>query len=125
MKTIAEQIKWDFETNGGLEILDKNGKEIYSENSGGYWSKWKHDSKGNEIYNESSDGGWTKFEYDSKGNRIYFEDSNGNKAKWKYNSKGKEIYYEDSNGVIKDNRPLPCKVGEIIIEGVKYKLVKA
>jgi len=24
--TIAQQIKWDFKTNGNLEILNKNGK---------------------------------------------------------------------------------------------------
>ena len=56
MKTIAQQIKWDFETNGNLEIKDKNGNRIYLEFSSGFW---------------------TKYEYDSKGNVIYFEDSNG------------------------------------------------
>ena len=35
MKTIAEQIKWDFETNGELEIRNKNGNRIYWENSNG------------------------------------------------------------------------------------------
>lgn len=56
MKTIAQQIKWDFETNGGLEILNKNGKRIYLELSDGYWSKREYDSKGKEIYCEDSDG---------------------------------------------------------------------
>ena len=124
MKTIAEQIKWDFETNGGLEILDKNGKEIYSENSGGYWSKWKHDSQGDEIYLEDSDGYWEKREYDSKGNRIYLETSNGLWEKREYDSKGNRIYLENSNGVIEDNRPKPCQNKVVEIEGVKYKLVK-
>ena len=82
MKTIAQQIKWDFETNGDLEIKDKNGKEIY----------W-----------EDSDRYWTKREYDSQGNQIYFE---------------------DSGGLIKDNRHKPCENKEIVIDGVKYKLVK-
>ena len=82
MKTIAEQINWDFKTNGELEIKDKNGNLIY----------W-----------EDSDGWWVKREYDSQ---------------------GKVIYYENSSGEIRDNRPKPCKDKEIIIEGVKYKLVK-
>ena len=57
MKTIAQQINWDFKTNGGdLVIKDKNGKRIYWEDSTGYW---------------------VKREYDSKGYCIYFEDSNG------------------------------------------------
>ena len=56
MKTVAQQIKWDFETNGSLVIKDKNGKEIYREASYGYWSKREWDSEGNEIYWENSDG---------------------------------------------------------------------
>ena len=80
--TIAQQIKWNFEANGLLEIKDKNGRTIYHELSNGYWAKW---------------------EWDSKGNRIY---------------------YENSNGTIIDYRPKPCENKEIIIEGIKYKLVK-
>jgi len=34
-QTIAQQIKWDFKTNGDLEIRDKNGNLIYFENSDG------------------------------------------------------------------------------------------
>ena len=49
MKTIAQQIKWDFETNGNLVIKNKNGRLIYWENSNEYWAKWEYDSKGNEI----------------------------------------------------------------------------
>ena len=82
MKTIAQQIKWDFEANGDLVIRDKNG---------------------NLIYREYSNGCWTKREYDSK---------------------GREIYFETSKCVIYNNRPKPCEVEEIIIDGVKYKLVK-
>jgi hypothetical protein len=56
MKTIAQQIKWDFEANGFLEIRDKNDNLIYLENSNGYWTKWEYDSKGNKIYFENSKG---------------------------------------------------------------------
>jgi Fe-S cluster biosynthesis and repair protein YggX len=103
MKTIAQQIKWDFKANGNLEILDKNGKRIYNEYSDGYWAKWEYDSKGKEIYSEDSDGGWCKYEYDSQGNQIYYEDSSGH------------VIY---------NRPKPCEDKVVEIDGVKYKLVK-
>ena len=103
IQTIAQQINWDFEANGSLEIQDKNGKHIYWENSNGIWTKYEYDSQGNEIYFENSDRDWIKQEYDSDGN---------------------EIYYESSSGFIEDKRPKPCSDKEIIIEGVKYKLTK-
>ena len=65
---IAQQIKWDFKTNGSLEIKDKNGKYIYYETSNGFWEKWEYDSQGNKIYVEDSDGLWKKMEYDCQGN---------------------------------------------------------
>ena len=55
-QTIAQQIKWDFEVNGDLEIRDKNGRTIYLEYSDGYWSKREWDSQGNVIYYEDSNG---------------------------------------------------------------------
>ena len=55
-QTIAQQIKWDFKTNGDLDIKDKNGRLIYWENSNGYWAKWEYDSQGNEIYAEDAHG---------------------------------------------------------------------
>jgi hypothetical protein len=54
--TIAQQIKWDFETNGDLEIRDTNGNPIYWEDSDEYWAKWEYDSQGNLIYCENSYG---------------------------------------------------------------------
>jgi hypothetical protein len=103
MKTIAQQIKWDFEANRYLEIKDKNDKLIYYEYSNGYWAKWERDSQGNEIYYEHSSGFWAKREYDSK---------------------GKEIYFENSDGTIRNNRPKPCENKVVEIEGIKYKLTK-
>ena len=76
-QTIAQQINWDFEVNGKLEIKDKNGKRIYYELSDGFWAKWEHDSKDNLIYFENSTGYWVKREYDSQCNEIYLEDSDG------------------------------------------------
>ncbi len=102
-QTIAQKIKWDFKANGDLIIRDKNGNKIYHEDSAREWVKREWDSRGNLIYFEYSDGRWTKYEFDSKGSRIY---------------------YEDSAGEIRDNRPNPCENKEIVIEGIKYKLVK-
>ena len=103
MKTIAQQIKWDFKTNGDLEIRDKNDNLIYLEDSG---------------------GGWIKFERDSQGKEIYYEDSNKFWVKSEYDSNGRTIYCETSKGTIIDHRPKPCEGKEIVIEGIKYKLVK-
>jgi len=88
MKTIGQQIKWDFEKNGDLKIEDKNGNEIYFERADEFWVKREYDSQGNQIYFEISNGYWRKSEYDSQGNKIYFE---------------------NSNGTIIDNRPKSCK----------------
>lgn len=86
-QTIAKQIKWDFETNGDLNILNNDDKVVYFENSFGFWVKCEYDS--NLV--------------------IYQEDSNKRWAKWERNSQGNTIYYEDSDGVIEDNRPKPCE----------------
>ena len=103
MKTIAQQIKWDFKTNGYLEIKDKNGKIIYYEGLNGVWGK---------------------NEYDSKGNQIYFEDSSGYWVKWEHDSQGNVIYFEDSTGKIIDLRLKPCENKVVEIDGEKFKLVK-
>jgi len=93
--TIAQQIKWDFKTNGELNIQDKNGNLIYWENSSGFWTKYERNSQGKVIYFEDSGGYWEKFEYDSK---------------------GKEIYYETSRGEIIDDRPNQFEGKEIVID---------
>ena len=54
--TIAQQIKWDFKTNGDLEIRDFRGNLIYFEDSKRYWSKWEYDSQGKVIYIKDSTG---------------------------------------------------------------------
>ena len=81
MKTIAQQLKIkDFP----FIIKDKNGDELYGEDTDGYWVKREYDANGNQIFRENSDGDWTKSEYDAYGNIIS---------------------YETSEGVIKDYRP--------------------
>ena len=122
--TIAQQIKWNFETNGNLVIKNKNGRTIYNEDSNGVWGKCEYDSQGNRIYYENSDGYWAKYEYASKGKIIYREDSDGFWVKQEFDSEGKLIYYESSRGVIKDKRPKPCEGKIVEIGGEKFKLVK-
>jgi hypothetical protein len=102
-QTIAQQINWDFETNGSLIIRDKNGNLIYLEYSCGYWAK---------------------SEYDSKGNITHYQNSNGDWAKWEWDSQGKKIYFETSAGTIIDNRPKSCENKIVEIDGEKFKLVK-
>ena len=57
-QTIGQWLNWDFEANGDLEVKDRNGNEIYYEDSYGYWVKREreYDSEGNEIYYENSNG---------------------------------------------------------------------
>ena len=52
-KTIAQQLNIK---EFPFEIKDKNGKQIYSEISTGYWSKREYDQNGKEIYFENSTG---------------------------------------------------------------------
>ena len=53
MKTIAQQLNIK---EFPFDIKDKNGNEIYYENSLKYWVKREYDSSGNEIYYENSQG---------------------------------------------------------------------
>ena len=99
MKTIAQQLNVK---EFPFTIKDKNGNEIYWEDSDGYWRKYEYDSNGNPIYFEYTDEYWSKWEYDSNGNVIYFENSD--------------------RGII-DNRPKSCEGKVVEIDGKKYKLV--
>ena len=72
--TIAKQLKIK---EFPFIIKDSEGKEIYYEDSNGYWEKREFDSEGNKIYYEDSKGYWEKREFDSEGNRTYVENSKG------------------------------------------------
>ena len=82
-----------------IELYDKDVKQIYYENSIGYW--------------------WKK-EYNDKGLVIYCEDSNGFWYKREYNDKGLEVYYENSIGDTEDNRPIPTK--ELTVQEIEEML---
>jgi len=115
-KTIAQQLKI---SEFPFFIKDKNGKEIYFENSNGNWSKYQHNQNGKVIYYENSYGNWEKSEYDQNGKQIYFENSNGYWCKSEYDQNGNRIYYENSDGNITDNRP---KVVELTLDEIAAKL---
>jgi hypothetical protein len=53
MKTIAEQLNIK---EFPFIIKDKDGREIYWENSTRFWLKTEYDSNGNKIYWENSEG---------------------------------------------------------------------
>ena len=55
--TIAQQLKIK---EFPFRIKDSNGKEIYFEDSDGFWYKKEYDSNGNKIYFENSDEVITK-----------------------------------------------------------------
>ena len=107
MKTIAQQLNV---TAFPFRIKDKDGKEIYYEDSDGFWWKRERDANGNQIYFEDSDGFWCKRESDANGKVIYYENSTGFWQEYERDANGKEIYYEDSDGVIRDNRPKPVEL---------------
>ena len=54
--TVAQLLKHDFKSKGDLKLYDANGKEIYFEDSSGFWYKRDYDSNGNLIYYGDSDG---------------------------------------------------------------------
>jgi hypothetical protein len=115
MQTIAQQLKI---TEFPFTIENKNGKNIYYEDSEKFWYKREYDSKNNEIYFEDSNGYWSKCKYNINGKEIYYENSKGHWAKSEYDSNNNEIYYENSYGKIKDNRP---KV-ELTLDEIANKL---
>lgn len=53
MKTIAQQLNIK---QFPFIIKDKNGNNLYYENSNGYWAKREYDELGQEIYYEDSSG---------------------------------------------------------------------
>ena len=53
MKTIAQQLNV---TAFPFRINDKDGNQIYGEDSYGFWWKREFDANGNQIYFEYSDG---------------------------------------------------------------------
>jgi len=83
---------------GNYDVLNSNRKEIYFENSDGYWRKTEYDDKGKLIYYENSNGYREKKDYNENGKLIYFENSDGYWDKRDYDGNGNIIYSENSDG---------------------------
>jgi hypothetical protein len=86
------------------------------------------DRNGNQIYYEDSNGFWVKREWNENGKQIYYEDSHKHWYEAEYDWKGNLVYYLNSNGEIRDYRPKPKPeyTMEQLIEklGEDFKLVK-
>jgi YD repeat-containing protein len=94
-QTLATQLKV---TDFPFTINDKNGNQLYSEDSSTYWFLNQYNDHGKLIYYTNSNKEWEKREYNANGNPIRYEDSTGFWNTRKYNAKGKEIKYENSDG---------------------------
>jgi len=102
-----EEIKMVLEKfTGGIvdlkltDILNEQGKSIYSEYHNGVWGKSEYDERGNRIYYEDSNGYWVKKEYNHNNDVIYWEDNDGYWEKLTYDKEGELTYVETSTGEI-------------------------
>ena len=115
-QTIAQQLQV---TDFPFSINNKDGKEIYFEDSDGFWCKNEYDAQSNIIRFENSNGFWAKREYDAHGNQIRGENSTGYWTKSEYDAAGNIIYHETSTGCMIDNRP---KDVELTLQQIADKL---
>lgn len=81
-----------------FEVYNKENKQIYFEDSNGYWAKSEYNKKGKQTYFENSNETWYKMKYDERNNQTYYEDSNGCWVKNEYNEKNKQTYHENNSG---------------------------
>jgi hypothetical protein len=68
--TIAKQLKV---TEYPFTIKDKNGNQLYSEDSKGYWDKREYNNHGKLTHYINSRGYWEKIVYDTNGYPVRFE----------------------------------------------------
>ena len=75
MKTIRELTKLsngkELDIKYPIELKDKDGRVVYSENSNGYWEKREYDTDDNAVYHEDYSGfGWKKEPKDSPNKEL-------------------------------------------------------
>ena len=108
-----------------IEIKDENGKQIYFENSDGFWYRYEYDENGNETYCERSDGYWYRYEYDENGNETYYEDSNAfSYSGGAITQTGTDTNLSGLNGISGGTKSSSCSGKVIEIDGKKYKLIE-
>lgn len=88
--------------DGTLELYNAAGKQVYYENSKGYWARREYNEADQEVYVQTCTGYWEKHEY---------------------NEAGKEVYFESSFGNVRDNRPNKARIFTDE-DGTKYKVVE-
>ena len=87
---------------GNFELFNAAGKQVYYENSKGYWARREYNEADQEVYVQTCTGYWHKCEY---------------------NDEGKQFYFENSLGTVRDNRPPKAKIFTDE-KGTKYKVVE-
>ena len=95
METIAQKLrikKFPF------IIHNEDGKELYYEDSEGYWFKREYDSENRLTYYQDSCGSWQKKERNPSGQISCYEDSSGYWYKKEFDANNQTIYFEDSSG---------------------------
>jgi len=100
--TIAQQLNI---TDFPFTINNAADKEIYYEDSTGYWFKKEYNGNGNVARWEDSTGYWAKWEYNANGNVARREDSTGYWLKCEYDADVNLVYMETQDGIKLDNRP--------------------
>jgi hypothetical protein len=78
------------------------------------------DKNGNQIYYEDSCGYWVKKEYDDFCRMIYYKDSIGYYEILEYDENNVRVFVKTPSGIVFDNRPKPNKV--ITINGIDIEL---
>ena len=82
MKTIKELTKLsngkELDIKYPIVMRDADGRQVYCEDSGGFWWKTRYIEGGRRIRHENSTGYWFNAEYDENDREVYHEDSEGN-----------------------------------------------
>ena len=130
MKTVKELTKLstgkDLDIVYPIKLYDKEGKDVYYEDSNGYWQKYEYNRDGKQVYREDSCGYWWRCEYSQAGKAVYFKDSTGYWEKFEYDRDGKQVYFENSEGDIDDRRePVDLTMEEVCrMAGKKVRIVE-
>ncbi|MDB4343510.1 hypothetical protein OAA15_00655 [bacterium] len=83
MKTIAQLLKHDFESEGLLRLHDPNGNLIYFEYSNRKWYRYEYDDQNREIYYQNSRGYYAHYEWNEEGEKIHVKGIY-DEPKWMY-----------------------------------------
>jgi hypothetical protein len=86
-----------------IVIKDKNGNEIYYQNSDGYYYERTYSNTHCPLTYKNSNGDWTETTYDEDDNVLTYKKSDGFWAESTYGDDANELTYKDSDGRYKIN----------------------